>query len=78
MKLVEDWKAILQKAWSVKFNIAAAFFGALEIAIVLIKPAAVPNGIFVTIAFFISLATPYFRVQAQKELVTVAIPENAQ
>lgn len=68
MELVEDWQAILKKAWSVKFNIAAAVFGALELVVALVQPAAVPHGVFAGIAFFVSIAATGARVMAQKEL----------
>lgn len=71
-ELVEDWKAILKKAWVVKFNIAAALLGALEVAVALVKPASIPNGIFAAIAVFVSLAANGARIMAQVELRTTA------
>ncbi len=68
MKLVEDWKAILQKAWVVKFNIAATLFGAAEVVVALVQPAAIPNGVFAGIAATISIFANVARVMAQKEL----------
>lgn len=67
-ELVEDWKAILKKAWSVKFNIVAALLGAIEVAIALIKPAGVPNGMFAGFAVIVSLAANGARIMAQFEM----------
>jgi hypothetical protein len=30
MKLIYNWKEVLQKAWSIRFSIAATLFGGLE------------------------------------------------
>lgn len=66
--LVDDWKAILAKAWSVKFNIAAALFGGAELAVSIIKPDGVPNGLFAFIGMLVSICATGARVFAQKEL----------
>lgn len=66
--LIEDWGAVLTKAWSVKFNILAALLGAAEIVVQMLKPAGVPDGLMAGLAAFVSVATPAVRVLAQKEL----------
>lgn len=70
LALVDDWKAILAKAWSVKFNIAATLFGAAEVAVALVQPAAIPNGVFAGMAAVISILSNVMRVMAQKELTS--------
>ena len=66
--LIEDWQAVLRKAWSVKFNIAATAFGAAEVVVALVQPASIPNGVFAGIAAVISVAANVSRLMAQKEL----------
>jgi hypothetical protein len=68
MQLVEDWKLILAKAWSVKFNIAATLFGAFEVVVALVQPASIPNGIFAGIAATISVFANVARIMAQQEI----------
>lgn len=68
MKLVDDWRAILKKAWSVKFNIAATLFGAAEVVVALVQPASIPHGVFAGIAAAVSILSNVSRVMAQKEL----------
>jgi hypothetical protein len=68
MKLIDDWQAILTKAWSVKFNIAATLFGAGEVIVALVQPASIPNGVFAGIAALISICANVARVMAQKEM----------
>ncbi|NML61844.1 hypothetical protein HHL21_12310 [Massilia sp. RP-1-19] len=68
MQLVEDWQAVLKKAWSVKFNIAATLFGAAEVVVALVQPAGIPNGVFAGLAGLTTTAAVVARVLAQKEL----------
>lgn len=68
MTPVENWQAILKKAWSVKFNAAATLFGAAEVVVALVQPASVPNGVFAGIAAVISIAANVARIMAQKEM----------
>jgi hypothetical protein len=70
MQLIDDWQAILTKAWSVKFNIAATLFGAAEVVVALVQPASIPNGVFAGIAASISILSNVARVMAQKELIS--------
>ena len=69
-KFVENWRAILTKAWVVKFNIAATLFGAAEVVVALVQPAGIPGGVFAGIAALISIAANVARIMAQKELAS--------
>lgn len=68
MRLVDDWQTILRRAWSVKFNMAAALFGAGEIVVQIWQPVSVRPGVFAGIAAFVSMAATAARVMAQKEI----------
>lgn len=68
MTLIEDWQAVLKKAWVVKFNIASVMFSAAEVAVAMAHPAGIPNGVFAGIAAVISICANVARVMAQKEL----------
>ncbi|MDM5176562.1 hypothetical protein PO883_05050 [Massilia sp. DJPM01] len=68
MRLVDDWRAVLRKAWSVKFNLAATAFGAAEVAVAIWQPAGVPNGVFAGGAAAVSIFANVSRIMAQKEL----------
>lgn len=67
MRLLDNWQEILTKAWSVKFNIASALFGGLEVGVQLIQPAGIPNGLFAGMAALISIMATGARVLAQGE-----------
>lgn len=68
MNLITNWRQVLEKAWSVKFNIFATLFGALEVVVALVQPDGIPNGVFAGIAATISIAANVARIMAQKEL----------
>lgn len=68
MQLVENWQAVLTKAWSIKFTIASILLSALEVAVQLVQPAGIPNGIFAAFAGAVSVGAATARIVAQKEL----------
>lgn len=68
MKLVDDWRAVLRKAWSLKFNAAAALLSAAEVCIALAQPAGIPQGLFAGIGAAVSALAFGARLLAQKEL----------
>lgn len=74
MTLVEDWKAILKKAWSVKCNILATILSGAEVIVAMVQPAGIPNGIFAGLAALVTVASNVARVMAQQELQPVVAP----
>jgi amino acid permease len=68
MRLVDNWRKVLAKAWSVKFNIAAALLSAAELVVQFWQPASIRPGVFAGIAFLVSLGAFMARIVAQKEL----------
>ncbi len=70
MKLIDDWRRVLRNAWSIKFAIASAVLGALEVVVALGKPAWIPSGAFAALAFVASAGGGIARVMAQKEKST--------
>lgn len=68
MQLIEDWDSVLKKAWSVKFSILAALLGGLEVAVQLVKPSGIPDGIFAGFAAGTSVAAGIARLLQQQEL----------
>lgn len=68
MNLVENWQAILTKAWSIKFTGISLLLSAAEVYVQLVQPAAIPGGIFAGIAGAVSLAAGVARLLAQQEV----------
>lgn len=67
MKLHPDWRRILKKAWSVKFNIASTIFGAVEVFIQFVDPTIMPGAVFLKLAVLTSIGGNVSRFLAQKE-----------
>ena len=67
-ELIEDWRAVMTRAWSMKFSILAAILGGLEVGVQFVQPAGIPNGVFAGIASAVSLAAGISRLIAQREL----------
>lgn len=68
MTLVENWQAILTKAWSIKFTALSIMASAAEVVVQLIQPAGIPNGMFASIAGAVSLLAGVSRLLAQQEI----------
>lgn len=68
MQLIDDWKLIISKAWSIKFTALSIMFSALEVVVQLIEPDGIPNGLFAGIAAAVSVIAGVSRVLAQTEI----------
>ncbi|SEN31369.1 hypothetical protein SAMN05428959_1011134 [Duganella sp. CF517] len=68
IKLIGDWRAVLKRAWSVKFNVLAALLGAAEMVVLFYQPASIRPGVFAGIDGGVSLAAALARLVAQNEL----------
>ncbi|MGZ8339155.1 MAG: DUF7940 domain-containing protein [Telluria sp.] len=68
MELVEDWRAVVRKAWSLKFSALALALTAAEVYVAIKKPESIPPGVFAIGCAVITLAAMAARVVAQKEL----------
>lgn len=68
MELHEDWKAILKKAWSIKFTGVSLLLSAVEVYVQMVQPAGIPGGVFAGIAAAVSLLAGVARLLAQQEM----------
>lgn len=68
MTLVENWKQIATKAWSIKFTALSIMASAAEVVVQLIQPAGIPNGMFASIAGAVSVLAGVSRLLAQQEI----------
>lgn len=73
MQLVENWRAVLSKAWSVRFIIAAALLSGLEVALPIIQQQLeeaniIPRGAMALLAALVSAGALVARVKAQPEM----------
>ena len=67
MTLINDWKTVLRKAWSVKLIIIAALLSGIE-AVLPFFEANVPQGIFAALSGFVTAGALLARVVAQKDM----------
>lgn len=67
MKLTDDWKTILRKAWSVRLMILAGLLSGIEVALPYFS-ADMPRGLFALLSITVVTAALVARLLAQKDL----------
>lgn len=67
MKLNDDWKQILRKAWSIRLMAAAAVLSGIEVALPFFA-GDIPQGVFATASGVVTAAALVARVVAQKDV----------
>ncbi|MBP6781526.1 MAG: hypothetical protein KA148_13475 [Ottowia sp.] len=65
--LLDDWRKIARRAWSVRLSIVAAIFTAAEVVVPLFGDI-LPRGVFVLLAFAASIGATVARIVAQPEM----------
>ena len=64
--LLDDWRKIARRAWSIRFSLLAAFFTAAEVVAPILGEQ-LPRGLFVLLAFVASVGATLTRLMAQPE-----------
>ena len=65
--LLDDWRKIVRRAWSIRLSIVAAIFTAAEVVVPLFGDV-LPRGAFVLLAFAASIGAAVARIVAQPEM----------
>ena len=65
--LLENWRQVLRRAWSIRFSVLAAAFTAAE-GVVPLFGDILPRGVFVLLAFATSIGATVARIVAQPEM----------
>jgi len=65
--LLEDWRRVARRAWSLRFSLLAAVFTVAEMVVPLFGEV-LPRGLFVLLAFSASIGAAIARLLAQPEL----------
>jgi len=65
--LLDDWRKIARRAWSVRLSIVAAIFTAAEVVVPMFGDV-LPRGLFVLLAFSASIGAAVARLVAQPEM----------
>lgn len=69
--LLDDWRRVLRRAWSIRFSLLAAAFTAAEVVVPLFGDVlldVMPKGAFVLLAFAASIGATVARIVAQPEM----------
>ena len=69
--LLDNWRCVLRRAWSIRFSLLAAAFTAAEVVVPLFGDVlldVMPRGAFVLLAFAASIGATVARVVAQPEM----------
>ncbi|OJW97246.1 MAG: hypothetical protein BGO73_09095 [Burkholderiales bacterium 66-26] len=69
--LLDDWRRVLRRAWSIRFSLLAAAFTAAEVVVPLFGDVlldVMPRGAFVLLAFAASIGATVARIVAQPEM----------
>lgn len=67
MRLIANWQGVLQRAWSIKFMLAAGLFTGLEFILPYIKDFfPLDHGVFAALAFFATAGGLVSRLIAQR------------
>ena len=65
--LLDDWRRVARRAWSIRLSIVAALFTAAEVVVPLFGDV-LPRGVFVLLAFSASIGAAIARLVAQPEM----------
>ena len=65
--LLDDWRRVLRRAWSIRFSLLAACFTAVEVVLPFMGDF-LPRGLFVLLAFGASLGATVARLVAQPKM----------
>ena len=69
--LLDDWRRVARRAWSIRLSIVAALFTAAEVVVPLfgdVLQDVMPRGVFVLLAFSASIGAAIARLVAQPEM----------
>lgn len=67
LHLIDDWRRVLRKAWSIKFAVIAAILGVVEGVLPMFTDL-IPRGIFVWLMLAATLAGLYARLVSQPKM----------
>lgn len=67
MRLIDDWRRVLKRAWSIRLIIVAGILSGLEVALPIIDGwVTIPRGLFASLSFVVVAAAFGARLLAQK------------
>lgn len=67
MRLIDDWRWLLNKAWSIRLAIIGATLGAVEMALPLFSDS-IPRGVFLGLSMFATVGGAVARLIDQPKM----------
>lgn len=67
MELLDDWKKILKKAWSIRLIVLAGLLSGCEIILPMYSES-IPRGLFAILTMIVAIGAMVARVTVQKKL----------
>lgn len=65
MRLVENWRLLLRRAWSVRLMLLAGVLSGAEVVLPLVCADVLPVGVFAVLSFLVTAGAMVARVVAQ-------------
>jgi hypothetical protein len=67
MRLIDDWRRVIKRAWSIRLLIVAGILSGIEVALPVIDGwITIPRGLFASLSFVVVAAAFVARIVAQK------------
>ena len=77
MKLLDDWKRVLRRAWSIRLILLAGLLSGIEVALPLLDGfVSLPRGLFAGLSAIMTAGAFIARLLAQKEVANDVPAEN--
>lgn len=68
MRLLDNWREVMRKAWSIKFMLLAGLLSGAEVVMSILEPSnTLPPGLFAALAGVVTSAALVARLLAQNE-----------
>lgn len=67
MRLIDDWRTVLRKAWSIRLALVAAVFAGLEMALPFFGDA-IPPKLFLALSLAVTIGAAVARIVAQPSI----------
>ena len=68
MKLIDNWRTVLRKAWSIRVILLSAALTGVEMALPLFTDA-FPRNVFLGLSIVVAIAAAVFRIIAQPKTI---------
>lgn len=68
MRLISDWKTVLQRAWSIRLLFVAGLLSGVEMTLPYLDFLPIPMGVFASLSFATTVSAFWARLVAQNNM----------